>query len=67
MAGQITVSIQELLSTPNRLFKRKVLDTMQWIVVDEGPHRPILRNDFPRESDDSSQLHSPRLDIGSVF
>jgi hypothetical protein len=28
MAGQITVSTQELLPTPNRLFKRKILDTM---------------------------------------
>lgn len=28
LAGQIPVSTQELLPTPNRLFKRKVLDTM---------------------------------------
>ena len=57
MAGQIAVAPHELFAAPDGLFKRKVLEAMERIVVHEGPHRPVLRDDFACEVNDPTQLH----------
>jgi hypothetical protein len=36
-------------------------------VVDEGPHRPVLRNDFTRKTDDAAQFHSPGFNVRNVL
>src|SRR5438128_486167 len=36
----------------------QILETVEWIVVDEGAHRPVLRNDFAGQANDAAQLHA---------
>jgi hypothetical protein len=40
---------------------------MEWVVVHESPHRPVLRDDFACEVDDPPQLHPSRFDVGPVL
>ena len=62
-AGEITMSSHELLAAPGRLFKREILEAMKRIVMDEGPHRPVLRNHFAGELDHAAQLHPSGFDV----
>ena len=63
LAGEIAIAAHELFAAPDRFFERKIFKTMEWIVMHERPHRPILRNDFAGEMDDSAQFHPPRFDV----
>src|SRR5262249_810063 len=67
MAGQVAIASQELFAPPDGLFERKILETMERVVVHESPHRPVLRDDFACEVDDPSQLHPSRFDVGPVL
>jgi hypothetical protein len=64
MAAKVSVTPQELLPALDGFFERQIFDTVQWIVVDEGPHRPVSRDDFPRKADDAPQFHSPGFNVG---
>ena len=67
VAGQVAVASQELLAAPDGIFKRKIFQTVKRVVVNEGPHRPVLRDDFAGEADDASQLHPSRFDVGPIL
>src|SRR5215467_4539054 len=64
ITGKITVTPHELFAAPDCLLKREVLEAVERIVVDEGPHRPILRDYFTREMNNPAQLHASGYDVG---
>ena len=64
MAGKIAVASHELFAAPDGFFKRKIFEAVEWIVVDEGPHRPVLRDDFAREADHAAQFHPSGFNVG---
>ena len=46
MARKIAVAAHELFATPDGLFEREVFKTVKRVVMHEGAHRPVLRDDF---------------------
>ena len=66
IAGEIAVASQELLATPDGFFKREILQAMKRVVMHEGPHGPILRDDFAREADDAAEFHAPGFNVDGV-
>ena len=59
MAGQIALATHELFAAAHGFVEGQVLQAVQRVVVDECPHRPVLREDFARPLDDVAQV-SPR-------
>ena len=66
MAGKIAVAAHELLPAFNGFFERQIFNAVQWIVVDESPHRPVLGDDFASKTDDPAQFHSPGFNVRQV-
>src|SRR5689334_13052555 len=66
-AGEITAAAHELFAAADRFFKGKVFETVERVVMHEGPHGPILRDDFPGEADDAAQLHPPGFNVGRAL
>src|SRR5262249_58129651 len=64
MTGKITVTPHELFAASDCLLKREVLEAMEWIVVDERPNRPILRDHCSREINNPAQLPACGYDVG---
>src|SRR5262245_7444547 len=64
MTGKITVTPHELFAAPDCLLKWEVLEAVERLVVDECPHRPILRDYFTLEMNNPAQLHASGLDVG---
>jgi hypothetical protein len=67
MTGKIAVAAHELFAAPDRLFKWEVFQTVKRVVMHEGAHRPVLRDDLAREMDYSSQFHPSRFDVGRAI
>src|SRR5581483_4404362 len=64
VAGQIAFSAQELAAPLDRLLERQALQAVQRIVMHEGPHGPVLSDDFAREADRPAKLHPLGVGIG---
>src|SRR5512147_2307642 len=62
-AGEIAVPAHELLATTDRFFEWQVLQAMKRIVMDEGPHWPVLGNDLAGELHNAAQLHPSGFDV----
>jgi hypothetical protein len=67
LTRKIPVAAHELFAAPDGLFKRKVFQTVKRVVMHEGAHRPVLRDDFTCEMDNPSQFHPSRFDVGRTI
>jgi hypothetical protein len=56
--GQEGATMKELGPELERLFERHVLQAMQRVVMDEGPHRPKIGNRLGRDMDDAADLQA---------
>src|SRR4026209_2921038 len=55
--GQIAVAAPRLPGAADRLFKVKIFQPVQRVVMHEGAHGPVVGDDLAGETDERSELH----------
>lgn len=58
---EVSASTEQLPSLLYGLLKRQGFQPMERVVMDEGPHRPVLGNDFPGQFHIRAQFHPLRI------
>src|SRR5579863_2521372 len=58
LPGQIPSPPQELTGLTKGLFEREVLQAVQEIMMNKGPHGPIMGDDLAGKTDHRSEAHS---------
>ena len=61
--GQIAVAAVRLPGSADGLFKVKIFQPVQWVVMHEGAHGPVVGDDLAGETDERSELHPLALAI----